>query len=206
MSRIKKRNKPFLDSLEEILDLTKNSEEVSVGQMIQILAGREYAALLIICSLPFCIPIQIPGLSTPFGILLVFLGVQIAFSQSTWWPDFILKKTIKSHVVTKLVTKTIGVVKFIQKFSHKRLLLLTQNPIFLRLNGLLVSILSIMLALPLPIPLTNMLSAFPILCFGLGLLEDDGVMIIIAYILFLVYIGFFTGLLIFGLRYIHTFF
>jgi hypothetical protein len=39
----------------------------------------------------------------------------------------------------------------------------------------------LILALPLPIPLTNVLAAIPILILGFGLLEEDGIAIVIAY-------------------------
>jgi hypothetical protein len=50
----------------------------------------------------------------------------------------------------------------------------------------------------MPIPLTNLFFAYPILAFGLGLLEDDGLMIVVGYLLTLVCFSFFTAIIWFG--------
>ena len=36
------------------------------------LGARVSALLILVCALPFCAPITIPGLSTPFGLVIAF--------------------------------------------------------------------------------------------------------------------------------------
>lgn len=175
------KKKSFQECLEQILLLCQISEEIKVKEILLILSGKGYAALLIVLSLPFCIPIQIPGLSTPFGVILAFLGLRIAFAKRPWLPSWILEKNIKTSVVQNLVKKTIQIVKYMQKVLDQRLVFLTQSPVFHRLNGIIIFFLALLLSLPLPVPFTNLLAAIPVLCIGLGLLEDDGVFILIGY-------------------------
>lgn len=188
----------FLDNLQTVLRKTKESQEIKVRQIFTILAGRGYAALLIIFSFPFCIPIQIPGFSTPFGIILGFLGLRIAFARRLWWPKWILERKLNSQQVGKVVEQMIKAVEYCKNVFHPRLLLLTRNPLIHRLHGLVVFTLSILLSLPLPIPFTNMLTALPILFIGLGLLEEDGLVIVIGYLLAGVCLLAFIGLFLFG--------
>lgn len=188
----------FIDLLQLILEKTKEGDEIKLRQMFEILSGKGYAALLIVLSFPFCIPIQIPGFSTPFGIILGFLGLRIAFAKHPWWPKWILDKKFSSQHVEMLIQKAIKVVRILQKVLHPRLVILTKNPIAHRMHGLLVFVLSVLLSLPLPIPFSNMLAAFPILFIGLGLLEDDGVSIIIGYFLACVCFSAFLALFLFG--------
>lgn len=195
---IKWKKPSFVDSLGIILNLSKTVEEIKIRQILEILSGKGYPALLIIFSLPFCFPIQIPGFSTPFGIILGLIGLRIAFGRKPWLPDWILDKSFKSHSIEKVVAKTISGVVYMQKLLHPRLLVFTQNPIFHRLNGLLIFFLAVLLSLPLPIPFTNLISAIPILCFGLGLLEDDGVAILIGYLLTILCFIYFFIIFLFG--------
>ncbi|WP_068470743.1 exopolysaccharide biosynthesis protein [Candidatus Protochlamydia phocaeensis] len=198
MSNQKSSKLFFLDSLQQILMLAQQTEEIKIEQMLFILAEKGYAALLILLSLPFCLPVQIPGFSTPFGLLLALIGLRMAFGKSQWWPQWILIKSLKSQSVITLAEKAISIVKWMQKILHPRLIFLTRSALFSRLNGLVVFVLSLFLSLPLPIPLTNLMSAVPLFCMGLGLLEDDGLMILVSYVLSLLCLLFFTGVFLFS--------
>jgi hypothetical protein len=188
----------FVDILEDILVTTKSGETIKVRDIFSRLAGRGYAALFILLSLPFCLPLQIPGFSTPFGILLAFLGLRFAFAKRLWWPRFVLEKKLKAKHVATVVRKSIPVVKWLQKALHPRLLILTKAPILHRLHGIVIFFLALFLSLPLPIPMTNMLAATPIVLIGLGLLEDDGVCILAGYCMALVALAAVLALIFFG--------
>lgn len=169
----------ILSAMQHLLELAKNRTSFKVREIFEILAGKGYPVLLIIFSLPFCLPVQIPGFSTPFGIMLAFLGLRMAFAQAPWWPQWILKKELKSQSVETMANKTIQTIQFLKKVIHPRLSILATHPLAIRLHGLLICLLAILLSLPLPIPFSNMLAASPIFLIGLGLLEEDGLMIII---------------------------
>lgn len=183
MKLVKPVVRPFIDSLKDVLHQAQEHASLSLGSIFATLAGRGYAAMLILFSFPFCFPIQIPGFSTPFGLLLAFLGLRITFGKHMWWPEWVLQKTIPSKNVISI---TKGLIRF---FAHPRMRILRprwlifSHPIFRRIDGIIVFLLGAFLALPLPIPFTNIFSAFPILAIGLGLLEDDGLFLVIGYIL-----------------------
>ena len=54
-------------------------------------------------------------------------------------------------------------------------------------DGLIIVLLGVFLALPLPIPTTNMGVAWPILLVSLGVLENDGLFISLGYVFALIY-------------------
>jgi len=70
------------EDLQHILDHA-DGEGVTIGKVVEILRGRGLDVLVILLALPFCTPIPLPGLSTPFGLVLMFLGLRIAFRN---WP------------------------------------------------------------------------------------------------------------------------
>lgn len=199
-------NHTFMESLHELEQQANQNSEINLEKIFSILSGKGYPTLLILFSFPFCIPIQIPGFSTPFGLILCFLGLRIAFGKSIWWPKWILEKKIKSDHVKSLIERISKGIFFFKKIIHPRMLFLTQNCFLHRLHGLLVFLLSLFLSLPLPIPLSNMLAALPIFFLGLGLLEDDGLMIIISYFLAFLCFVLFMSLFIFGKNQLDYFF
>ncbi|MFA6917088.1 MAG: exopolysaccharide biosynthesis protein [Parachlamydiales bacterium] len=192
--KVKTPHPTFLQSLQTLLTLTKETKEIRLQQMFAILSGKGYAALLILISFPFCLPIQIPGFSLFFGALLAFIGLRLAFGKHPWWPKWMLNKTVKSKNLETAVEKTIHAVIYCKKILKPRFTFLARNPLLHRMHGIVILILSLLLAIPIPLPFTNMVVAIPILFFGLGLLEEDGIFIFIAYMLSFLGIGLFFGI------------
>lgn len=188
----------FLQSLKAVAGLAEKSDTCTMEQIFEILSGKGYPALLIAFSLPFCLPIQIPGFSFPFGAVIAFLALRMAFAQKLWWPQRVLDKEMSSAKVKVWAKKCMQLVNFFQKIVHPRMLVLTRNVLLHRGYGVTIFILALLLALPLPIPFSNTLCALPIFFIALGLLEDDGLMIIIGYGLSLVCFAFFAALFIYG--------
>ena len=48
--------------------------EVTLSELMERLGARASALLVLILGLPFCAPIMIPGLSTPFGLVIAFIA------------------------------------------------------------------------------------------------------------------------------------
>ena len=89
------------DRLNQLLTQFKG-QSVSVKIVVEALAGRGQAVLLVLLVLPFCLPIQIPGLSTPFGIILIFIGLRIALGHRAWIPQSLLNKEIAYAKLDKI--------------------------------------------------------------------------------------------------------
>ena len=171
---------------------------VFFSTVLEELKGRGYPALLVLIGLPFCLPIQIPGLSTPFGLFLAFIGLRIAFGKRVHLPNWLLSKQIPYDTLKKIVeTMNKGLV-WGRHLLRPRLVMLVQHSWLHCCHGLFVTMLSLILALPLPIPFTNLLTAIPIVLIGLSLLEDDGVVLILAYLLVLASLLIFFGLFYLG--------
>lgn len=178
------------DNLLLILDKV-DGRTITLETLVNSLSGRGYPLILILLSLPFCQPIQIPGFSAPFGILIALSGLRMAFHKRPWWPQWLLKKEISFKTLEKIIHKSLWLIKKIKRFVHPRLVWICYNPILQRLHGVVIAMLGIFLALPLPIPFTNLIAAWAILFIGLGLLEDDGLLVSLGYVLALACLAFF---------------
>jgi hypothetical protein len=174
----------------------KANSSLTVAEVLHILSGRGYPLLLTLFSLPFCQPIQIPGFSTPFGILISFIGLRIAFGHHSWLPKFILNKTLSKEAIHKISQKGLWLTKKLTRFTSVRWEFMSREPFFHMINGIVISLLGIVLALPLPIPLSNIVVAWAILLISMGLFEDDGLFILLGYA-----IGVFSILILIGFIY-----
>ena len=196
MSKI---NRPPPQSFEESLAALKKrseSEPIYVKTLFETFARRGFPLFIIVLTLPFCQPLQIPGLSTPFGLLIAFLGLRLMFGHKVLLPKKLLNKPLSKEFQEKVLFKSLHFFQKIQRFCHPRLSVLSKNPIMYALNGFLTSFLGLFLALPLPIPLTNLISGWALLLLQFGLLEDDGLFIILSYILTAICAGFLIALFI----------
>lgn len=194
---------PPLSLKEALQNVLKEADgkEIDVKTLMRILAGRGYPALLVLIGLPFCFPLQIPGFSTPFGLLLAFMGIRIAFGRAIHCPEFLNKK-LQYSTLEKLVAGTLKVLDKTKPFLKERWTFLARTPFLHSIHGFFVFLLGITLALPLPIPFTNILVAIPIVCLGLGLLEDDGLFVLIGYLLTIIAVAFFGSIIWYGIGYI----
>jgi hypothetical protein len=192
----KLRNNLTLEERILVLQTKSKTASVSIEEILHILSGKGQSLILLFLSLPFCQPLQIPGLSTPFGLAMTFIGFRMAFGKGVWLPKRLLSKTVTPHVLQKIILKTLWLVRKIKRWSHPRLTWLCDYPALHIINGLLIAILGIFLALPLPIPLSNLTAAWSIFFIGLGVLEDDGIFVLIGYLISLVTFAFFITMVL----------
>ncbi|MBI3805785.1 MAG: exopolysaccharide biosynthesis protein [Nitrospirae bacterium] len=156
---------------------------MTVGKIIEILHGRGLDVLVILLTLPFCTPIPLPGLSTPFGLILMFFGLRIALRQRPWLPRRLLAIEIPYSTLEKIIHAALAIATRLEKILHPRLRFFKEWPSLNFFNGLSILISGFVLALPLPIPFTNTLPAWSILLTAAGMMENDGLVIVAGYLM-----------------------
>jgi hypothetical protein len=83
----------FEDRLILLQKRVETAPSLSLFEIMGILSGKGRTLLLILLSLPFCQPIQIPGMSTPFGLMIAFIGFRMSFGKNAWLPKKVMSKT-----------------------------------------------------------------------------------------------------------------
>lgn len=196
-----RKTKQFQSLEQGILLLQKEAgnESISIEKIMQILSGRGRPLIAVLLCLPFCQPLQIPGLSTPFGLAIAFIGLRIALGKHVWLPKKILIKKINSKTFKKITEKTLVFVRKIKSWIHPRLDWLCHSSFMKVMNGLIISGLGALLALPLPIPFSNIAAAWSILFIAIGVLEDDGLFVLIGYLTSLITL-IFLGLTVLSIK------
>jgi hypothetical protein len=170
------------DELSTILDRA-GGKPLSLRQIVEILHGRGIDVVVIILVLPFCQPIPLPGLSTPFGLALMLVGLRIALRQRPWLPDWLLRREISYETLAKIIHGAVAVAKRLEKVIHPRLRFMKRWWSFNVVNGLAIASSSFLLMLPLPIPFSNTIPAWSILLLALGMMEEDGAVIALGYMM-----------------------
>lgn len=178
------------EKLSVLLSKSYEKRSLSINEILTNLSGKGRFLLLIILSLPFCQPINIPGFSLPFGILISFIGLRISFGKHFWLPRKILLHRISSKKLRKICQKILQILNGIRFLIRPRFVWLCSHKTMQIFHGLLIMFLGMMLALPLPIPLSNFIPAWAIFFIGLGLVENDGVIVGLGYLLSVVSIVF----------------
>ncbi len=157
---------------------------VTLGELEQRLQGRGFALFILILSLPFCFPISIPGLSIPFGVVILLLGMRIAMGHKPDLPKFILRKEISHHVLEKIVNLGIKVSTRIERLARPRMKYLRHSRFAINCIGIGLASGGLQLLLPLPplVPLSNTIPAVSIVLLTAGLVERDGAFVLAGYV------------------------
>lgn len=152
--------------------------DISVGEIVDSFGARAFGALLFVFALPNLLPLP-PGSTTVLGAPLVLFSPQVAIGvRAPWLPRFIDAKTIKTADLERWLSRFLGPLEKIEKLSRPRLLFLF-GPIGDRLIGLVCTLLSLILILP--IPLGNLAPSATIAILALALFQRDGVIALIGY-------------------------
>ena len=173
------------DGLGETLNTVASQltgETVTLREVLGMLGEQGLLVFCAFLTLPFLLVVSIPGVSTVFGLVIILLGVGIAFNRLPWLPARLMERPLS---VTNLKPVLERGAKFVSRFdrlTHPRLHHLTSTVMLNRAHGLALIFSGVLLLFPLGlIPFSNTLPALAILFFALGLLQRDGYFIIAGY-------------------------
>ena len=164
---------------------------MTLREVMEVLGARASALLIIILALPFCAPISIPGLSVPFGIVILFIAARFALGLPPWLPERLLKTQLPPRFFRAVLEGASKFLGWIERRLKPRWPWWTSSLGRLRVHAAMVGFCGFLLLLPLVgIPFTNTLPALVIVIGMLGMMERDGIAIAGAYGLLLVTLGY----------------
>jgi hypothetical protein len=170
--------RPLPPRLSEILQRLADDperERVSVADMLETMRSRAFGALLLIFAFPNILPTP-PGTAGVLGAPLIFLSAQMMLGLQPWLPGIIARRSMARSTFQALVQRITPWLQKAERLLRARLKVLAW-PVSQRVLGALCLIVSI--ALALPVPFANMAPAIALCLIGLGVLERDGVWILI---------------------------
>ena len=156
---------------------------MTLGELEEILQGRGFGMFLLLLALPFTFPIAIPGLSIPFGIVIMIVGLRIALGRKPSLPGFILRRQVKYALLEKIIGVGLKLSTRLEKVVKPRMHFLQKWPGMINLIGLGIASGGLLLSLPLPplIPFSNTIPALAVLFLTAGMIERDGLLVLIGH-------------------------
>ena len=153
----------------------QDRERISIGDLLSALRRRALGALLFIFAVPTALPMP-PGVSAVVGAPLLFLSAQLMLGIKPWLPRIITDRSLSRVDFEKVVTAVSPWLARAEGIMRPRRTFMAHRPRVPRV-GVVAVIMSMVLFLP--IPLGNMLPSVAICIMSLGLLERDGVWVLI---------------------------
>lgn len=149
-------------------------ENVTLRTMTDRLGDRTFGVMLIVIA-AFNV---IPFISMLAGPLVSVLGIQMFLGLTrTRLPAAVLDWELPPERVEAALLAMEPRVRSIERYIRPRWHF-TEAPVVDRLNGLIIVILGLVIAIP--VPFTNIAPALVVIVMGLGLLERDGLVQILA--------------------------
>ncbi|MFQ4145401.1 exopolysaccharide biosynthesis protein [Chlorogloeopsis sp. ULAP02] len=158
--------------------LQKHSgERIYLRDLLSELNNRAFAPLIFICALPEALPLPVAGVSAIIGIPLMIVSAQLVLGFSKpWLPRWIANRSFKRKDFEKVINKILRYLQKYEKVIRPRWRFIS-SPLAQRLLGLLFLVLAFVIALP--IPFGNLPPAVTIVVISLGIIEQDGVVIVL---------------------------
>jgi hypothetical protein len=182
----------FSDELRSLAEHYRD-QSASFGEIMDKLGARASALMVVICALPFSTPISIPGLSTPFGLVILLLAMRFFLGLPPWLPQRLRRLVLPGSFFTVLLNASSKLVGWLERRLRARLPVLVNAEWKLRLHTGVVIFSALLLMLPLPPlpPFTNTLPALVAVVMTFSTLKRDGVGVLAGYAIFAFTVGYF---------------
>jgi hypothetical protein len=171
-----------------VVVIEQKNELITVGGIKNALHERGFGILMAIAAIPICLPIPAPpGYTTLFSLPLFIFSLQMIFGmRAPWLPAWLERKSIQKSTLEKILTKAQPWLKKIETYMQPRMTYISVST-WERFIGVFAFVFAVSIALP--IPLTNFLPGWGILIMSLGLLNRDGLTILVGMLIGTVGIG-----------------
>lgn len=182
---------PMFDDIIDQID----DDTITLKQLMEQ-CGRD--GMLLICALstlPFLIPVSIPGVSTVFGAAIVLIACSVLLNRLPWLPKRIQEKQLDTARLIPALKKGASLIARLDKWIKPRALYLT-SAAMLRLDALAIAFGGLLLMAPFGlIPFSNTAPAAAILFLTLGMIQRDGVFVLLGYLGLVVTVIYFSSLI-----------
>jgi hypothetical protein len=170
----------LLQTLEQLFAGDRKSL-LTLDEFLGGLHGRSYAFAIAALNLPNCIPTGIPWLSTLTGLPMVFLLAQFFVGREVpRLPALIGRRGLKRGKLQTFLGRSRGFIRWLEETVHARHeWWISGAP----RRVLLMAWAANIVILALPIPFDNLFPAWAIMFFCLALIEDDGVMAMLGWVM-----------------------
>ncbi|KQZ55216.1 protein exod [Rhizobium sp. Root149] len=193
-------NQPLTLTLETLINGIEG-ETVTLRQLMHAVGEQGLLLICALASLPFLIPVSIPGVSTVFGAAIILIGIAVFLNRLPWLPARILDKQLETARLVPTLRKGVRIVSRLDNYIKPRFASFTGSAFANRINALAIAAGGLLLMFPLGlIPFSNTLPGIAILLTALGMIQRDGAVVLGGYIFLAFTTLYFGALGFFALR------
>lgn len=191
------RSRPASDVLNGLSDLFPQGR-ITIGALMDALGDAGLGILLIVFALPSFIPT--PGLPVGFvsGTVVALIALQVmAGRHIVWLPERLRRLSMPRDILIKAAAYLAKPMRFFERWLKPRYSRFTGKTarMFLALPIFILAI-----SIVLPIPLGNQAPSIALIAFGFGLIERDGLAILVAILLSMLAMAWLAFVIIFGVE------
>jgi hypothetical protein len=162
------------------------TETVTLDWLMEQLHERAFGLFLLVLALPCCIPF-LYGIPQIVSLPLMFISVQMLMGRKVpWLPRSLGARTVTQEALANLSVRAEPWLRRIEAVSRPRLATLTRAPMD-QLVGLALVLFSASILVPLPG--TNTVPGIAVVIVAMGLLQRDGILVILGALLGTAWIG-----------------
>jgi hypothetical protein len=149
-------------------------ETISIGEIVDAFGERAFGFVLILFSLPNCVPAP-PGVAGIVGTPVLIFGLQMMLGhRRPWLPGFVLRRTVSTATFRKLIDIAEPRLKKLESFCRPRLTALF-GPWGDRLVGFFAFLCAV--SVLIPFPGTNFPPSIALVIVSIAVMEEDGVLL-----------------------------
>ncbi|MDP3801563.1 exopolysaccharide biosynthesis protein [Brevundimonas sp.] len=157
----------------------KEDPKLYLGELINAFGERGFGALMLFFGLLNIAIGIIPGTTTILGAPLLLMGLQLMVRQDQLWlPKWALRRWIERETYRHGVEKVLPRLRMVERLSRPRLSIMTSE-----VSEVLIGVATVVLAFILILPIWggNLVPALIISTFGFGLMQRDGVVVLVGW-------------------------
>jgi hypothetical protein len=179
--------------------LLVDSPGLTVRELLEKLGEPGLAVAVLIFALPFILPVTLPGLSLPIGVLLVLLGAGIAAGRSPWLPERTLARHLSGRRWGNILLSASRLTKRLERPG-----LSPPPPRRSLFTGAAIALAGVTLAAGTPLPFSNFLPGVACFCFAAALLRRSKSWLVAGYFVLAFAVAYPVSALILGRAGLHA--
>ena len=178
------------------LRIKERADKISLGEIVDELGHAGIGMVLLLLSLPALVPIPGP-VGFVFGLFVALVALQLMVgAKRIVLPDFVRRWRLPAAAVRAFAAKGEPILRAVETWLRpRRLLALTGRSARMAL-GLPIMLMG--LAVALPVPTGNVPPVASLIVLSLGLINRDGLAVIVGLVLAILAVGWFAILFYFG--------
>jgi len=194
-----------MTAAESVEHVIKNlsGDVVTLREIINVIGHEGMLVFCIFLTLPFMVPVSIPGISTLFGLAIGLIGLGVMTHRPPWLPDRLIRKKFPAHRLRLALEKGTIWIHRLERISRPSISVLTHGSGMARINGLMLITGALLLMAPFGlIPFSNTLPGLAILFLATGVLQRDGRSVLLGYMTLVLTALYFSFLLRGGIAFL----